>query len=59
MTGELIFIPASRTAFTVDDDVQLKAGMANLFAFAYSSNAQAVSPVMTPAFIPGISQMLL
>merc|ERR1719456_2224217 len=59
ITGELILAPASKTAFTDEDETQLNAGMANLCSLAYSNNAQAVSPVMTPAFIPGMSQMPL
>mmetsp|Transcript_72649 Transcript_72649/g.210308 ORF Transcript_72649/g.210308 Transcript_72649/m.210308 type:complete len:213 (-) Transcript_72649:116-754(-) len=58
ITGRFKSLPASRTALTVLVDVQFTAGIAKPFALANRNKAQQRSPVMTPAFIPGMSQKL-
>merc|ERR1719191_917488 len=56
MTGRLSFFPASRTALIVLVLVTLKPGIAYPLSLACFMSASRTAPVITPAFIPGISQ---
>eukprot|EP00444_Apocalathium_aciculiferum_P017480 CAMPEP_0183453516 /NCGR_PEP_ID=MMETSP0370-20130417/121173_1 /TAXON_ID=268820 /ORGANISM="Peridinium aciculiferum, Strain PAER-2" /LENGTH=53 /DNA_ID=CAMNT_0025644919 /DNA_START=17 /DNA_END=178 /DNA_ORIENTATION=+ len=51
-----ILAAASNTELQVLVLVQLKAGNAKFLALQYCNKLQASLPVMTPAFMPGISQ---
>ena len=48
MIGFLVLAAASRTAFTVDDDETLNAGIAKPASLAYWKRRRTSSPVRTP-----------